>query len=178
MCIRDRSGISDSLQSSDPACSAETSSMGCSCICLSEDDNDFPCWISVLQKTDAGWNRNYGSGARMDLFRLCDSLGTALRLLYLYGTVYSFYVFSSVLSEWRTALEKCRARDHGNDAADLQLLFPVHDCFFCCILCLYLQHHAAIFPETYCWKSGRTWRYGNSWCTDRRLSLIHILVFQ
>ena len=142
--------------------------MGCSCICLSEDDNDFPCWISVLQKTDAGWNRNYGSGARMDLFRLCDSLGTALRLLYLYGTVYSLYVFSSVLFEWRTALEKCRTRVHGNDAADLQLLFPVHDCFFCCILCLYLQHHAAIFPETYCWKSGRTWRYGNSWCIDRR----------
>ena len=25
-----------------PACSTETSSMGCSCICLSEDDNDFP----------------------------------------------------------------------------------------------------------------------------------------
>ena len=111
--------------------------------------------------------RNYGSGARMDLFRLCDSLGTALRLLYLYGTVYSLYVFSSVLSEWRTALEKCRARDHGNDAADLQLLFPVHDCFFCCILCGYIQHNAEMLHQVCSRKNDWSWGNGNTRYTDR-----------
>ncbi len=63
-----------------------------------EDYNDFSRWISVLQKTDAGRNRNYGSCTCMDLFRLCDPLGTAVRILYMHGTFYCFYVFPSVLS--------------------------------------------------------------------------------